>query len=76
MSYLQRRIENKYGRPLEDILVELLNKKGLLGTAKELGVSRSTVEHWMIRLGIRYTRVYHRKNEKVVLVPTHQREGE
>lgn len=46
-------IEEKLGRPIEEILEGLYVKHGTLeGVAEELGLSISTISIWMLRLDI------------------------
>ena len=42
---------------LERLLPEMVNEKGITGTAEELGVSKSTVSYWLLKLGINVKRV-------------------
>lgn len=54
---LMLQVEEKYGRPLERLLPELVNEKGLSATAEELGVSKATLGYWLLKLGISVRRV-------------------
>ena len=54
---LMKQVEAKFQRPLENLLLELVNQHGLSHAAVELGVSTATVGYWMLKLGIRYRRV-------------------
>lgn len=54
---LMRRIEDKFQRPLETLVPELVNQHGLSHAADEMGVSSATLSYWMLKLGIRYRRV-------------------
>ncbi len=54
---LMQRVENSYQRPLEKLLPELVNEKGLSDTASELGVSKATLGYWLLKLGINVRRV-------------------
>ncbi|MFQ5860317.1 MAG: transcription termination factor NusA [Dehalococcoidia bacterium] len=49
---LMQRVEEKYQRSLEGLLPELVNEKGLLATAQELEVSKTTLSDWLRKLGI------------------------
>lgn len=51
------RVEEQYKRPLERLLPEMVNEKGLTGTAHEFGVSKATIGYWLLKLGIQYRRV-------------------
>ena len=54
---LMRQVEEKFQRPLEKLLPELVNQHGLSHAASELGVSPATLGYWMLKMGIRYRRV-------------------
>ena len=51
------RVEEQYKRPLERLLPEMVNEKGLTGTAAEFGVNKATVGYWLLKLGIQVRRV-------------------
>jgi hypothetical protein len=54
---LMARVEGEYQRPLERLLPEMVNEKGLSVTAQELGVSKATLGYWLLKLGINVRRV-------------------
>ena len=54
---LMRRVEKEHQRPLERLLPEMVNEKGLSTTADELGVSKATLGYWLLKLGISVRRV-------------------
>ena len=54
---LMRRVEEKYDRPLEKLLPDLVNEKGLTATAEQLDVSKATVGYWLLKFGISVQRV-------------------
>jgi hypothetical protein len=54
---LMQAVEDRYQRPLERLLPELVNEKGLSYTALELGVSKATLGYWLLKLGINVRRV-------------------
>lgn len=54
---LMRRVEEQFQRPLEQLLPEVVNAKGLTAAAQELGVSKATVGYWMLKMGISVRRV-------------------
>ena len=56
-SKLMKQVEGRYDRPLEDLLPELYNEKGLPAMAAELGVSKGTVWYWLLKFGINVRRV-------------------
>ena len=54
---LMQAVEERYNRPLERLLPEMVNERGLSATAEELGVSKATVGYWLLKLGITVRRV-------------------
>ena len=54
---LMQRVEDNYQRPLERLLPEMVNEKGLSVTAEEMGVSKATLGYWLLKLGINVRRV-------------------
>ena len=54
---LMQRVEERYQRPLERLLPEMVNEKGLSTTAAEFGVSKATLGYWLLKLGINVRRV-------------------
>lgn len=56
-SKLMKQVEIRYDRPLEELLPELYNEKGLPAMAAELGVSKGTVWYWLLKFGINVRRV-------------------
>ena len=54
---LMQRVEDVYQRPLERLLPEMVNEKGLSVTAQELEVSKATLGYWLLKLGINVRRV-------------------
>lgn len=54
---LMQQVEERYQRPLERLLPEMVNEKGLSYTALELGVSKATLGYWLLKLGINVRRV-------------------
>lgn len=57
MTPAMLRVEEQYKRPLERLLPEMVNERGLSGTAQEFGVSKGTVSYWLLKLGIQVHRV-------------------
>jgi hypothetical protein len=53
---LMREVEAKFQRPLEKLLPDLVNQRGL-SAAAELGVIPATLGYWMLKMGIQYRRV-------------------
>ena len=60
---LMKEVESKFQRPLESLLLDLVNQHGLSHAASELGVSKATIGYWMLKLGMRYRRVAVTANE-------------
>ncbi len=54
---LMLRVEKEHQRPLEKLLPEMVNDRGLSSTADELGVSKATLGYWLLKLGISVRRV-------------------
>jgi hypothetical protein len=54
---LMQHVETRFQRPLERLLPEMVNEKGLSYTALELGVSKATLGYWLLKLGINVRRV-------------------
>jgi len=54
---LMQRVEAQFQRPLEQLLPQLVNEKGLTAAAEELGVSKATLGYWLLKLGITVRRV-------------------
>ena len=54
---LMHRVEGKFQRPLEKLLPELYNERGLSGTAEVLGVSKATMVYWLLKFSINVRRV-------------------
>ena len=54
---LMLRVEREHGRPLEKLLPEMVNERGLSTTAADLQVSKATLGYWLLKLGISVRRV-------------------
>ena len=54
---LMRSVEEKQGRPLENLVPDLVNQLGMSRAANQLGVSPATLGYWMLKMGIQYRRV-------------------
>jgi len=52
MLYVEKRIH----RPLERAIPEMLNEEGFTETAKQLKLSKATLNYWMLKLGIEVRR--------------------
>ena len=53
---LMRQVEEKYKRPLERLLPEKYNEKGLPGMAEEMGISKGTLWYWLLKFNIKVER--------------------
>ncbi len=60
-----QRVEKEHQRPLERLLPEMVNEKGLSETADDLGVSKATLGYWLLKLGINVRRVALAPGEKL-----------
>ncbi len=58
-------VEEKFQRPLETLVPEMVNLHGLSHAATELGVNTATLSYWMLKLGIRYRKVALTANETI-----------
>lgn len=54
---LMMSVEQRYSKPLEKLLPELYNEKGLPAMAAELGISKGTLWYWLLKFGINVRRV-------------------
>ena len=54
---LMQQVEQRYNRPLEKLLPELYNEKGLPAMAQEMGISKGTLWYWLLKFGINVRRV-------------------
>jgi len=50
-------VEEQFDRPLERLLPEMINDRGLSATAQSLKVSKATLGYWLLKLGINVRRV-------------------
>ena len=54
---LMQSVEARYNKPLEKLLPEMYNEKGLPAMAAELGISKGTLWYWLLKFGINVRRV-------------------
>ena len=66
---LVKRVESQFNRPLDRLLPEMINENGLSGTAEALGVKKSTLNYWLLKLGINVQRVVLAPGESVEVRP-------
>ena len=50
-------VEDKFQRSLEIIIPELVNDRGMVKAADEMGISKACLGYWMLKLGISIQRV-------------------
>ena len=65
---LMCRVEDRYRRPLDQLLPDMYNEMGLPRMADELEVSRSTVWYWLLRCGINLRKVALRPGETLEII--------
>lgn len=68
---LMLQVEKEHQRPLETLLPELVNERGLSTTAEDLGISKATLGYWMLKLGIHVRRVALRPGESIEITRRH-----
>jgi hypothetical protein len=51
------RVEELYQRPIESLLPEMINERGLSATAGELSISKATLGYWLLKLRIEVRRI-------------------
>ena len=56
-SKLMRSVEKRFNRPLERLLPEMINEKGLSETAEELRINKATLGYWLLKFGITVRRI-------------------
>jgi hypothetical protein len=54
---LMQQVEGRYRQPLERLLPQMINERGLSATAQYLEVSKATLGYWLLKLGINVQRV-------------------
>lgn len=50
-------VEKRLRRPLEQAIPEMINEHGFTETARQLKLSKPTLNYWMLKLGISVRRV-------------------
>jgi len=66
-------VEQRYNKPLEKLLPELYNEKGLPAMAAELGISKGTLWYWLLKFGINVRRVALAPGEELHVQPASKR---
>jgi hypothetical protein len=67
-TLLMKRVEDRYGEDLEELLPRLVMHLGGVGAAEELDVSKATLNYWLLKLRLRVQRVVLRPGERVEIV--------
>ena len=52
-----QQVEGRYRQPLERLLPQMINERGLSATAQYLEVSKATLGYWLLKLGINVHRI-------------------
>ncbi len=50
-------VEERFNKPLEEMLPPMVTEQGLSATAEEIGVSKATLGYWLLKLGINVHRI-------------------
>jgi len=66
-------VEQRYSKPLEKLLPEMYNEKGLPAMAAELGISKGTLWYWLLKFGINVRRVALAPGEELHVQPASKR---
>ena len=67
-SKRMREVEAEFCQSLENLLPPMITSKGLTWTAKEIGVTKATLNYWLLALGIKVRRIALAPWEKVEIV--------
>ena len=70
---LMAKVEAEQRRPLEKLLPEIINERGLSGAAIALGVSKATIGYWLLKLGLETKRVTLARGETLEIKRTEGR---
>ena len=70
---LMLQVEQRYSKPLEKLLPEMYNEKGLPAMAAELGISKGTLWYWLLKFGINVRRVALAPGEELHVQPASKR---
>ena len=70
---LMERVEQRYNKPLEKLLPEMYNDKGLPAMAAELGISKGTLWYWLLKFGINVQHIALAPGEELQVVQKRQR---
>ena len=56
-SKMMLAVEERFEKPLEKMLPEMVTERGLTASAEQLGVSKATLGYWLLKLRINVMRV-------------------
>ena len=62
-----RGVEERYDRPLEQLLPQMYNGMGLPAMATEMGVSKGTLWYWLLKFGINVRRIAIAPGERLTI---------
>ena len=63
-----KKAEDKLMDKLEEVIPEYVNRYGMTGASKMIGVSKSTLNYWMLKFGIEYRRIALRPGQDVRII--------
>ena len=56
-------VEKRHRRQLEELLPEMVTEHGITETAKQLRLSKATLNYWLLKLQVRVVRIALRPGE-------------
>ena len=62
------RVEAEQGERLEDLLPRLIDEHGMSRAAESIGISKSSLNYWLLKLGIRFERVAVGSGDTVTII--------
>ena len=63
-----QRIEDRFGRPVREVITTLTFEYGITGAAEKIGVHKNTLENYIHRLGMHVERVVYHKDDQIRVV--------
>lgn len=67
LTPLMMKAERQLGGPLEQELPRKISEAGISGAAEELGVSKTTVNYWILKFGIQIQKVAVSAGEEIII---------
>ena len=64
---LMFRFDQEISQPIETPLPRLINRQGIADTAAQLGVSKATINYWMLKLSIPVQRTALMPDETIIV---------